>query len=110
MISTAHTITSGMLMRKIRRQDPMARSSPPSRGPTTPAIVPHAVQLPIAPPRSDSGKVCTITASDAGVSSALATPCSARAPIRNPMLGEIAHRIEAAPKPITPIAKIRRSP
>jgi len=44
------------------------------------------------------------------VSSALAMPCSARAPIRKPIDGEIAHSSEAAPKPVTPIAKMRRSP
>ena len=106
----AQAITNGMLIRKISRHEPIASSSPPSSGPSTPAIVPQAVQLPIAPPRSDSGKVRTITASEAGVSSALATPCSARAAIRKPIEGAIAHSSDAAPKPITPIAKMRRSP
>ena len=40
---------------------------------------PQAVQAPTARPRSSGGKVDTITASAAGVSSAPATPCSARA-------------------------------
>jgi len=54
--------------------------------------------------------VRTITASEAGVSSALATPCSARAAIRNPIDGATAHSSEASPKPLTPSAKMRRSP
>ena len=39
----------------------------------------QAVHEPIAAPRSDSGKTATMIASDAGVSSAPETPCSARA-------------------------------
>ena len=55
-ISATQTAASGMLIRKIQRHEPIASSSPPASGPSTPAIAPHAVQLPIAPPRSDSGE------------------------------------------------------
>ncbi len=105
-----HAIASGMLIRKIKRQEPIARSSPPASGPSTPAIAPQAVQLPIALPRSDSENVLTITASELGTSSAPATPCSARAITSATIVGASAHASEATPKPPTPIANTRRSP
>ena len=68
-------------------------------------------QLPIAPARSSpSGNVSTIRASVLGTSRAPAIPCSARAAIRNPLLGATAHNSENAPKPVTPSAKTRRRP
>ena len=97
-------------MTNSHRQDPIASSSPPASGPSTPAIAPQAVQLPIAAPRSDSGNVFTITASELGTSSAPATPWTARAATSVPIVGATAHAREAAPKPDTPNAKIRRSP
>ena len=72
---------NGRFSRKIDLHDAIANSSPPASGPSTVAIPPHAVQLPIAGPRSDSSNVATITASALGTSSAPATPCNARAPI-----------------------------
>ena len=69
---------NGRLMRKSQRQEASASSSPPARGPMIVAIAPNAVQVPIAAPRSDSGKVAAITASELGVSSAPATPARPR--------------------------------
>ncbi len=109
-ISARQAATKGRLTRKIQRHEPSANSSPPASGPSTAAIPPHAVQLPIAGPRSSSGKVATITASALGVSSALATPCSARAAISAWIEGASAHSSDATPKPPTPSAKTRRSP
>ena len=71
---------------------------------------PHAVHEPIAAPRSDSGNTATMIASDAGVSSAPETPCSARATTSSSTLGASAQSSEAAPKPATPSVKTRRSP
>ena len=109
-ISTTQAAARGMLIRKISRQEPIGSSSPPTSGPSTPAIAPHAVQLPIAPPRSDSGNVFTITASELGTSSAPAMPCTIRATTSTPIDGAIAHASDATPKPATPIANTRRSP
>src|SRR5581483_1662670 len=102
--------TSGRLTTKIHRQEATSRISPATRGPSAPAIVPHAVQAPIAGPRSCSGKVATITARELGVSNAPATPCTARNAIRNPIDGASAHSREAAPNAPTPSANTRRSP
>ena len=90
-ISHTQAAASGTLIRKISAttRSPAARRRPAARA--RPAIAPHAVQLPIAPPRSDSGKVFTITASELGTSSAPATPCSARATTSTPIDGETAH-------------------
>ena len=65
-MSHRQTITSGTLMTKIQRQEAIASSSPPTSGPSTAEIAPHAVQLPIAAPRSSRGNVFTITASELG--------------------------------------------
>jgi uncharacterized protein (DUF1499 family) len=70
----------------------------------------HAVQEPIAAPRSPGGKVATITARALGVSSAPNTPCSARPMTSTSMVGATAHSTETMPKPATPSEKIRRSP
>ena len=109
-INTTQIATNGRLIRKIARHEKSCSSPPPASGPSTVAIPPQAVQLPIAGPRSDSAKVATMTAKALGVSSALATPCKARAAISAPIVGARAHSNEAAPKPPTPSAKIRRSP
>ncbi len=109
-ISTRQSATNGRLIRKIQRHEPIASSSPPPSGPIAAAIAPNAVHVPIAAPRSDSGKVATITASELGINSAPATPSSARNAIRKPIVGASAHSSEATPKPPTPSAKIRRSP
>ncbi len=109
-ISVTQIATSGRLIRKITRQEEICSSSPPASGPSTVAIPPQAVQLPIAGPRSDSRNVATITARALGVSSAPATPCRARAAINAPIVGASAHSSDATPKPPTPSAKMRRSP
>ena len=72
--------------------------------------MPQAVHVPIAGPRSRAGNVATITASELGVSSAPATPWSARNTISSVIEGAIAHSSEAAPNPPTPSANTRRSP
>ncbi len=70
----------------------------------------HAVQDPMAAPRSRSEKTATMIASAAGLSSAPETPWRARAPMRKRMLGASAQSTEVTPNPTTPITKIRRSP
>ena len=72
--STSVTITIGMLIAKIQRQEAASTSWPPISGPSTVPIPPQAVHAPTALPRSSGGKAVTITASAAGVSSAPATP------------------------------------
>ena len=70
----------------------------------------HAVQEPIAAPRSSCGKTETMMASAAGVSSAPATPCRPRATMSTPTVGARAQASEKTPKSATPATKIRRSP
>ena len=102
--------TSGTLIAKIHRHDAESTSWPPTSGPITTPIAPQAVHAPTALPRSSSGNTATITASAAGVSSAPATPCSARPTTSTSIVGASAHRIEVTPKPPTPSEKTRRSP
>jgi hypothetical protein len=109
-ISASVMSTNGRLTAKIQRQDAASTICPPASGPTTVAIPDHAVQEPIAPPRSAGGNVATMTASALGVSSAPNRPCSARPATSTPIVGASAQRSDVAPKPATPRAKIRRSP
>jgi hypothetical protein len=109
-ISHRHATTSGRLITKIHRHDATFKISPATSGPSAPAMVPHAVHVPIAGPRSRSGKVATITASELGVSKAPATPWSARNAISSPIEGATAHSREHTPKPATPRLNTRRSP
>ena len=102
--------TSGRLIRKIQRHDAESTSWPPTTGPSTVPMPPHAVHAPTAWPRSDSANVRTITASAAGVSSAPETPCSARAATSSSIVGASAHSSEVTPKPATPATNTRRSP
>ncbi len=102
--------TNGTLMAKIQRHEAASTSQPPASGPITIAIPDHAVQEPIAAPRSAAGKTETITASALGVSSAPNTPCSARPATSTSIVGASAQSTETTPKPPTPSAKILRSP
>jgi hypothetical protein len=68
------TSTNGTLIRKIQRHDATSISTPPPSGPTTVEMPAHAVQVPIAPPRSAGGNVAMMIASVLGTSSAPATP------------------------------------
>ena len=95
---------------KIQRHEAWSTSSPPPSGPITIAIPPHAVHVPIAAPRSSSGKTAVMIASEDGTSSAPAIPCSARAAISSSTVGASAHSTDVAPKPASPTEKIRRRP
>ena len=104
------TSTIGTLMAKIQRHEAVSTSWPPISGPSTVPIAPQAVQVPTALPRSAGAKFATITASAAGVSSAPATPWSARAATRSSMVGARAQASDVTPKASTPRANTRRSP
>ena len=108
--SPSVTSTNGTLMAKIQRHEAASTSQPPASGPITIAMPDHAVQDPIAPPRSSDGNVEMITASALGVSSAPNTPCSARPATSTSIVGASAQTIETMPKPATPIENTRRSP
>ena len=91
--------TKGTLIAKIARQDTSPRAGRRRAARRRVAMPLHAVHDPIATPRSAGGKVATMIASAAGVSSAPKTPCSARATTSTSMVGAIAHSAETAPKP-----------
>ena len=88
---------------KIARQEIRPTRAPPPAGPKTVAIPVQAVQVPTALPRASPSKVAATIASEPGTSSAPATPCSARAPIRNSSLGAAAQSSELTPKATRPI-------
>ena len=95
---------------KIQRHEILSTISPPASGPTIDAIPPQAVQAPIAAARSRSVNAATMIASELGVSSAPAAPCSARAAISTSIEGATAQASESTPNGATPSANTRRSP
>ncbi len=102
--------SNGTLMAKIQRHEALSTICPPTSGPSTAPMPAQAVQAPIARARWSPGKVFTITASAAGVSSAPAAPCRARAATSTSMVGAAAHNTEVTPNPMTPAPNTRRSP
>jgi hypothetical protein len=100
----------GRLSRKITRQLEMPISQPPSSGPSTVEAPLQAVHVPIAVPRSAPPNVVVITASDAGVSNAPATPCKPRHTISTFAVGASAQSSEAIPKAVTPTLNTRTGP
>jgi hypothetical protein len=104
------TMTSGTLTQKIARHDRASISAPPPAGPSTVAIPVHAVHVPTAFPRAAPSNVAARIASEPGTSRAPANPCRTRAPIRNGLLGAIAHSTEVMPKRTSPAMNIRRRP
>src|SRR5881392_148153 len=85
----------GTLMMKITRHEAMPISQPPTSGPITVEMPLHAVHVPIAAPRSAPENDEVITASDAGVSKAPATPWIPRKTIRALIVGARAQSTEA---------------
>ena len=100
----------GTFSRKITRQLVTPISQPPSSGPTTVEMPLHAVHVPIAAPRSAPENVDVMTASEAGVSSAPATPWMARKTISEVEVGAAAHSTDATPNSATPSVNMRTSP
>src|SRR5207253_5827986 len=109
-IRAGGAIVKGGLIRKMERQDATETSQPPTSGPITNEIPVHAVQVPIAAPRSSPAKFAVIVASAAGVRSAPETPCRPRATINPAPEVETAQRIDVTPKAVTPSAKMRLPP
>jgi hypothetical protein len=92
------TRTSGSLNAKIQRQEARSTITPPASGPTMTAIPPQAVHEPIAAPRARSENAAAMIASELGVISAPATPCSARAATSVCVLGATVQASERTPK------------
>ena len=89
---------TGTLIRKIARHVHTPISQPPISGPVMNEIPLHAVQVPIAAPRSPPENVDVRIASDAGVRSAPARPWSPRKTISVVEVGAAAQRADATPK------------
>ena len=83
--SSSVTSTIGTLIAKIQRHEAWSTITPPASGPMIIAIPLQAVHEPIALPRTFAGNAATMIASELGVSSAPAAPCSARAAISVPL-------------------------
>ena len=108
--SQSVTRTIGTLIAKIQRHEVWSTITPPASGPTISAIPPQAVQEPIALPRSAWANAATMIASELGVSSAPAAPCSARAAISVSEVGATAQASESTPKAAIPNENTRRLP
>ena len=100
----------GTLTKKIARQETASASQPPKVGATTPAIAVAPAQVPIALPRSCSGKVAPMMARLVGTMSALPTPWITRAMTSASMPGAIPHPIDPAANTTMPAVKMRLRP
>ena len=75
-------------MKKTKRQSHTLVSSPPSTGPAAMATAPPAAQTATARARrAASSYACRISASEVGISTAAAAPCTTLAPISTPSVG-----------------------
>jgi len=101
---------TGTLMKKIQFQLMCCVMRPPASGPIASASAETPAQIPIAWPRCRGGNVATMIESVAGFMSAAPSPCTARAPIRNPALGARPHAREDSEKTTSPTTKMRRRP
>jgi hypothetical protein len=97
------TRISGGLIKKIHRHVVMPRITPPINGAITAAILPKAVQRPIACERSSEGKLVVMIDSAPGTSRAPKMPWMTRNPISRAVVGATAHRREVMPNPINPV-------
>ena len=103
--ATTVTTATGMLRRKIPRQDTASTIAPPTTGPATVAALVQAVQAPIARPAS-SLYVARSSARLPGVSSAPKIPWMARAAISTSLVGAAPASTEAAANPATPMTNV----
>ena len=85
-------------------------SKPPTNGPIAPKRPPKPAHAPMAGLRSWGRNVASMMARLAGVSSALPTPCTARARTSTRAFGAAPHTIEATVNHTRPKTKMRRRP
>ena len=97
-------------MKKTARQETVSTSHPPSIGPIAAVIALKPDHVPMARPRSSSGKELLMIARLPGISKAAPLPWTARAAMSCPMLEAKPHQAEALAKTATPIMKTIRRP
>ena len=97
-------------MKKTARHEIVWTRVPPTNGPRIAVAAAAAAQIPIALPRSGPSNVCVSKASEPGTSNAPAAPWTTRNAISVSMFGAKPHKMDAAPKPTSPMTKKRRRP
>ena len=107
---TSAAAATGRLIMKIERHPTSSISHPPRIGPIPEVAAAAAAQIPIARSRPGPSNVSLRIARLFGVSSATATPCSARPAMSHPSNGASAHATEAAAKRTMPAANTRPRP
>src|SRR5262249_26575352 len=103
-------VAKGTLMEKTQRPEPCCTSHPPSTGPIAAVMDVNPDQVPIARPRSWSGKDPLIKARLLGTNNAPPRPCSPRAAINSSIVGDRPHQTDATENIRTPIANTLRRP
>jgi hypothetical protein len=105
------TSPAGRLRKKIARQLSPDVSAPSATGPPAMATVPPTAHTAIAfARRAGSGYACRTSASEAGSMTPAALPCTARLPIRNPIVGASPHAADEARNAARPAANRRFAP
>jgi len=100
----------GKLIKKTYRHEACCASHPPSSGPSAAVIAAKPDQVPMARPRSASGKLALIKAKLPGVASAPPTPWMQRAISSSPIEPAAAQPADAQANSAIPMTKIRRRP
>ncbi len=101
-VNHTHSSAIGTLTRNASRHDHSCTSTPPSSGPTAPAIPPSPDHAPIARARSARTNDDWMIASAPGVSSAPPMPCSTRAATSISVDHASPHSTEETPNHATP--------
>ena len=104
------TTPIGTLSRKAQRHEKWSTRKPPTTGPIAAVMPLNADQVPIARPRSASGKLAPSSARLPGTSSAAPMPCSARAAINCPVSCAAAQAADVATNTATPSRNTRLRP
>ncbi len=110
MHSNSSTPPIGTLSRKAQRQEKWSTRKPPTTGPMAAVMPLNADQVPMARPRSASGKPAPSSARLPGTSSAAPMPCSARAAISWPVSCAAAQAADASTNTATPSRNMRLRP
>ncbi len=105
------------MTKKIPRQSQAVVSAPPATGPSATAAEPPAAHTATARARRAGsvysprgGTPCRTSASEAGRTTAAATPCTTRAPIRAGRFGASPQAAEASVNTVAPTAYARVAP
>jgi len=109
-VTAMQTMANGTTTKNTARQDTASTSHPPIAGPTAVVSAENPAHVPIAVPRSCSGKEALMSARLPGTRRAPPTPCTARRPTSHSTDGAHPHAADAVANTAVPTMNTRRRP